>query len=70
MDGNEFIARVKRYAKANGMPVEFHSAHGKGSHGRLFLGGRFCTIKDRKKELAPGLLTAMLKQLGLTKDDI
>jgi mRNA interferase HicA len=45
-------------------------SHGKGSHGRLYYGGRFTTLKDRKKEIGPGLLTAMLDQLGLTKSDL
>jgi hypothetical protein len=43
---------------------------GKGSHGRLYYGGRFTTLKDRTKEIGPGLLKAMLDQLGLTKDDL
>jgi hypothetical protein len=28
------------------------------------------TLKDRKKEIGAGLLTAMLRQLGLTRADI
>ncbi len=46
------------------------SSHGKGSHGRLYYGHRFTTLKDRKKEIGPGLLKAMLDQLGLTKVDL
>jgi hypothetical protein len=41
-----------------------------GSHGRLYYGNRFTTLKDRKKEIGPGLLNAMLAQLGLTKADL
>jgi mRNA interferase HicA len=33
-------------------------------------GDKKTTVKDRKKEVGPGLLNAMLKQLGLTKKDI
>jgi mRNA interferase HicA len=44
--------------------------HGKGSHGRLYYGDRFTTLKDRKKEIGPGLFDAMLTQLGLTKADL
>jgi hypothetical protein len=36
----------------------------------LWYGVRKTTVKDRKKEIGPGLLAAMLAQLGLTKDDI
>ena len=52
------------------MVVSFDGAHGKGSHGRLYYGGRFTTLKDRRKEIGPGLLKAMLDQLGLTRNDL
>jgi hypothetical protein len=37
---------------------------------RLYYGSRFTTLKDRRKEIGPGLLGAMLAQLGLTKADL
>ena len=52
------------------MFVAFDGGHGKGSHGRLYFGDRFTTLKDRRKEIGPGLLAAMLDQLGLKRDDI
>lgn len=52
------------------MPVRFETRHGKGSHGRLYYGEYFTTVKDRKKEIGKGLWHAMLKQLGLTRHDI
>jgi hypothetical protein len=33
-------------------------------------GDRFTILKDRRKEIGPGLLQAMLDQLGLTRNDI
>jgi predicted RNA binding protein YcfA (HicA-like mRNA interferase family) len=36
----------------------------------LFFGDRLTTVKDPKKEIGPGLLHDMLKQLGLTRDDL
>ena len=33
-------------------------------------GERFATVKDRRKEIGPGLLTAMLRQLGLRRSDL
>lgn len=69
MDGNEFERRVRRAGKANGVSVTWKS-HGKGSHGRLYYGARFATLKDRRKEIGGGLVNAMLKQLGLTKKDV
>jgi len=70
MDGKELIARIKRLGKARGMAVRFEPRHGKGSHGRLYYGERFTTVKDRKKQIGKGLLAAMLKQLGLTTKDL
>lgn len=70
MNGDELLRKLRRYAKVNSLEVRFLSGHGKGSHGRIHLGSRYATIKDRKKEIGPGLLAAMLRQLGLTKQDI
>ncbi len=50
--------------------MSFDRGHGKGSHGRLYFGPRFTTLKDRKKEIGPGLLNAMLTQLGLARADL
>jgi mRNA interferase HicA len=43
---------------------------GKGSHAALYYGLRRTTLKDRRKEIWPGLLRAMLRQLGLTPRDL
>ena len=43
---------------------------GKGSHGRLYYGARFISVKERKKEIGPGLLQKMLTDRGLSRDDI
>jgi predicted RNA binding protein YcfA (HicA-like mRNA interferase family) len=50
--------------------VRFEARHGKGSHGRLYYGERFTTVKDRKKEIGPGLLQKMLTDLGLSRNDL
>jgi hypothetical protein len=70
MTGNEFERKVRRIGRERGIVVSFDSGHGKGSHGRLYYGDRFTTMKDRRKEIGPGLLNAMLAQLGLTKADL
>ena len=70
MNGSEFEAKIKRLGKRRGIAVSFDSGHGKGSHGRLYYGDRFTTLKDRKKEIGPGLLKAMLDHLRLTKNDL
>jgi mRNA interferase HicA len=68
--GAEFIDKIKQLAKLRGVEVSFDARHGKGSHGRLYYGSEFTTVKDRKKEIGPGLLNSMLNDLRLTKDDI
>ena len=70
MNGNEFERQIRKLGRRRGVSVSFDRSHGKGSHGRLYYGDRFTTLKDRKKEIGPGLLKAMLEQLGLTKVDL
>jgi len=68
--GNEFEKRIRKLGRKRGVVVSFDSGPGKGSHGRLYFGNRFTTLKDRRKEIGPGLLKAMLDQLGLTRADL
>ena len=70
MTGAEFVRRVRRLGRSRGVVVQLDKRQGKGSHGRLYYGSRFTTIKDRKKEISTGLLTRMLAQLELSKEDI
>ena len=70
MRGHEFERKIKKLGRQRRVFVAFDAAHGNGSHGRLYFGERFTTLKDRSKEIGPGLLKAMLEQLGLTRDDI
>jgi hypothetical protein len=70
MTGSEFEKRVKRLGQKTGQPVRFDRRHGHGSHGRLYYGTRFTTLKDRKKEIGIGLLKAMCLQLGISPDDL
>ena len=70
MNGSEFERRIRKLGRQRGVSVSFDRIQGKGSHGRLYYGGRFTTLKARKKEIGPGLLKAMLDQLGLTKEDM
>ncbi len=70
MNGAEFIKKIKKAAKAQGLEVRFEQHRGKGSHGTLYVGDKYTVVKDRKKEIGIGLYNAMLKQLGLAKEDI
>ncbi|MDA1370416.1 MAG: hypothetical protein O2971_06600 [Proteobacteria bacterium] len=64
MTGKEFERRVRSLGRHKNVPVRFEP-HGKGSHGRLYYGDRFTTLKDRKKEIGVGLLKAMCSQLKI-----
>jgi hypothetical protein len=70
MTGHEFERRIRRLGRSRGVTVSFDRGSGKGSHGRLYYGTRFTTLKDRGKEIGPSLLTAMLHQLGLMRRDL
>jgi mRNA interferase HicA len=68
--GSEFLNRAKKLADRKGLHYEFLASKGKGSHGKLYLGSASTTVKDRRKELGPGLLRAMCKQLGIDPDEL
>jgi predicted RNA binding protein YcfA (HicA-like mRNA interferase family) len=70
VNGADLARKLKRLAKQRGAWFEYDPRHGKGSHGRLVFGDRLTTVKDPRKEIGPGLLHDMLKQLGLTRDDL
>ena len=70
MKGNEFIKRVRKYGKQHGKHVEWVAERGKGSHGTLYLGNNYTVVRNPKDELKTGTFNAMLKQLGLKKEDI
>ncbi|HQT95260.1 MAG TPA: type II toxin-antitoxin system HicA family toxin [Thermoanaerobaculaceae bacterium] len=68
--GEEFVRKVRKVGRRNGVQVEFLPERGKGSHATLYYGARRTTVKHRQAELSPGLLHAMLAQLGLTLEDL
>lgn len=67
MTGTEFVRRIRRYARKTGKRYFFEPAHGKGSHGTLYVNGRRTIVK--RGEISKGMLAAMLKQLGIEKRD-
>lgn len=70
MKGSEFIKRVSRLGKKQGIEVRVDEKRGKGSHVTLYFGQRFTVLRNPKDELKTGTLSAMLKQLGLKREDI
>jgi hypothetical protein len=69
MTGAEFIRIVRRLGRKRGLPVRFDPKRGKGDHGTLHFGDRR-TIVGGQGELKKGTLHAMLRDLGLTLDDL
>lgn len=70
MKGSEFVRRVRRVGRRRGISVEFRPERGKGSHGTLYFGSRLTVLRNPKDELKTGTLHAMLRQLGLTLEDL
>jgi len=70
MTVREFERKVLALGVRSGTLVAFEPGHNMVSHGRLYYGSRFITLKPRRKEIGPGLLKAMLDQLGLRQDDL
>jgi hypothetical protein len=63
--GSEFERRVRKLARSGKVSCTFIASKGKGSHGRLYFGGEFTTLKDRKKEIGQDLLAKMCRDLGI-----
>ncbi len=61
--------RVFELGAERGVSVRLDTKRGKGSHVTLYFGSRKTIVKDRRKELPPGLLSAMIRQLGLERSD-
>lgn len=70
MKGNELIKRLQHYAKARGLRCEIDEKRGKGSHITLYLGDKTTILRNPKDELKTGTFHAILKQLGLTQNDL
>jgi len=68
--GAEFERRVQRLARRRNLICLFVSDRGKGSHGRLYFGEEYTTLKDRKKEIGRALLSKMCRDLGIDPHDL
>ena len=69
MRGRDFVDRVFDLGGVRDVAVRIDTKRGKGSHITLYYGGRKTIVKDRRKEIGPGLLAAMIRQLGLDPKD-
>jgi mRNA interferase HicA len=69
MRGNEFIKKIEKLGKKRGIETKVDSKRGKGSHVTLYFGSCFTIVRNPKDELKTGTLNAMLKQLGISKNE-
>ena len=69
MTGREFLKRVREIGRARGVVVRVDTERGKGSHITVYYGNANTIVKDRRKEIGPGLLSKMIADLGLDRSD-
>jgi len=70
MNGNELIILFKKAGNRQGLAIRIDRKRGRGSHFTLYFGNKRTIMKDRTKEIGPGLLKKILANLGLQKKDI
>ena len=70
MRGAEFERRIRRLARRKRVACLFVPDQGKGSHGRLYFGKEFTTLKDRKKEIGHDLLVKMCRDLKVDPHEL
>ena len=70
VNGRQFIRKVRKAGRNAGVQVSFDQSRGKGSHGTLWYGDKFTVVSAHTTDIGPGLLHDMLRDLGLTRDDI
>ena len=68
--GAEFERRILKLARRKKVTCRFVADKGKGSHGRLYFGEEFTTLKDRKKEIGRDLLAKMCRDLNIDPHDL
>jgi len=68
--GAEFERRLRRLARGKKVTCEFVADKGKGSHGRLYFGEEFTTLKDRKKEIGRDLVAKMCRDLKIDPHEL
>ena len=64
----EFVRRLRRYARRRGLQVSYRPDRGKGSHAEVGLGDRKTTLP--RGEMKPGTLRRILHDLGIEKQGL
>jgi len=68
MNGDELLRILRKLAKARG--VELDAKPGRGDHVKVRFGDRATVLPGRKEELRTGTFHSVLKDLGLSKEDL
>ncbi len=68
MNGRQLIRIVRKLGREDGIIVRFVRHRGKGSHGTLYYGDRYVVLPDRKRDIGPGLMAHITRQLGIPRD--
>jgi mRNA interferase HicA len=68
--GAEFERKQRKLARRKNVACLFVADKGKGSHGRLYFGNEFTTLKDRKKEIGRDLLVKMCHDLKVDPHEL
>jgi predicted RNA binding protein YcfA (HicA-like mRNA interferase family) len=70
MNGRQLLRKLRRIGRERGIAVEVDSSHGRGSHSLVRFGDRTTTLPDLRRDVRPGLLSAIMRQLDLTREDL
>lgn len=67
MNGAQFIRRSRKWASDHRLEERVDTSRGKGGHVTQYIGDRFTVVKSG--EISKPLLAAMLKQLGIPREE-
>jgi hypothetical protein len=70
MTGHELLRKLRRLARQRELTFLYEARQGKGGHGRIYIGDRLTTIPALTHEIGPGLLSRILRDLGLVRRDL
>jgi mRNA interferase HicA len=70
MIGHELLRRLRRFARQRGISFRYDPRHGKGSHGRVWVGSRFTALPSPQRELPKGTLRSILADLGVEPREV
>ena len=70
MKGKNFIDRIFDIGRERAASVHADTECGNGSHVTLCYGSRFMIVKGRRKDIGPGLFSAVIRQPGLDRSDV